>query len=77
MLNFNSYSIAFIVFQAIELPAATYPLFDSIPLQVISSGLLSSLQLEGILYAVSCLHELFIKLQTPETIDELLLLIFV
>jgi len=39
--------------QAIELPTATYPLSQSIPRDVITSAQLSSLQLEGILYAVS------------------------
>ena len=37
----------------IDLPKATYPLCDSISKSIISSGALSSLQLEGILYAVS------------------------
>ena len=41
-----------VLFQAIDLPAATYPLSDSIPSDTIMSGRLSSLQLEGILYAV-------------------------
>jgi len=39
--------------QAIDLPTATYPLSESIPHDVITSAQLSSLQLEGILYAVS------------------------
>jgi len=47
------YLVLLFVLQAIELPPATYPLSESIPHDVIASGQLSSLQLEGILYAVS------------------------
>ncbi|KAJ8310283.1 hypothetical protein KUTeg_012148 [Tegillarca granosa] len=36
---------------ALQLPEATYPLADSIPKDVIKSSQLSSLQLEGVLYA--------------------------
>ncbi|DBA97285.1 hypothetical protein WJX77_012218 [Trebouxia sp. C0004] len=36
---------------AIALPATSYPLWDSIPANVVDSGKLSQLQLEGVLYA--------------------------
>lgn len=36
---------------AIDLPAATYPLWDALPRELIESGQLSALQLEGVLYA--------------------------
>ena len=36
---------------SIELPPATFPLQDSLAPELISSGKLSSLQLEGVLYA--------------------------
>jgi hypothetical protein len=36
---------------AIALPATSYPLWDSIPADVVDSGKLSQLQLEGVLYA--------------------------
>lgn len=38
--------------QAVSLPEVTYPLADAIPRRVIDSGQLSSLQLEGIAFAV-------------------------
>ena len=36
---------------AAPLPPATYPLRDALPESLVDSGMLSSLQLEGILYA--------------------------
>jgi len=45
--------VFFYKFQAIEPPPCSYPLSDSIPLAAITTGKLSSLQLEGIMYAVS------------------------
>ncbi|KAK9814268.1 hypothetical protein WJX72_003136 [[Myrmecia] bisecta] len=36
---------------AIPLPVSTYPLWDSIPADLVSTGKLSQLQLEGVLYA--------------------------
>jgi hypothetical protein len=36
---------------AVPLPKSTYPLWDAIPEDIISSGKLSQLQLEGVLYA--------------------------
>lgn len=36
---------------AISLPPSTYPLWDSIPNDVVATGKLSNLQLEGVLYA--------------------------
>jgi hypothetical protein len=36
---------------AVPLPKSSYPLWDSIPQDVIASGKLSQLQLEGVLYA--------------------------
>jgi len=52
--------------QAIELPTATYPLSESIPHDVITSCQLSSLQLEGILYAVSLCHSIVITVFEPD-----------
>lgn len=40
-----------LVCSAIALPATSYPLWDSIPADVVNSGKLSQLQLEGVLYA--------------------------
>jgi len=36
---------------AIDLPATDFPLFDALPAAVVDNGLLSRLQLEGVLYA--------------------------
>ncbi len=56
---------AFFLFclQALELPTVTYPLADSLPPDAIKDTKLSSLQLQGIIHAVSlpnnesdCLH---------------------
>ena len=38
---------------AISLPETNYPLFDSLPARLVDEGLLSKLQLEGIMYACS------------------------
>ena len=38
---------------AIALPPTDYPLWDSIPEQIVEEGKLSQLQLEGVLYACS------------------------
>ena len=40
------------VFQALDLPKEHYPICDSLPEDVITRGILSSLQLEGIIHAV-------------------------
>jgi hypothetical protein len=37
----------------IQLPSTSYPLFDSLPADVVEQGKLSQLQLEGVLYACS------------------------
>lgn len=44
-----------IVLQALSQPDPMYPLTESLPEEVIKEGKLSSLQLEGVLYAV-CIH---------------------
>lgn len=45
-----------IVLQALSQPDPMYPLTESLPEEVIKEGKLSSLQLEGVLYAV-CMHK--------------------
>ena len=35
----------------IQLPRSDYPLFDSLPADIVDNGKLSRLQLEGVLYA--------------------------
>ena len=53
--------------QSLKLPTASYPLGDSLPEDLISNGTLSSLQLEGILYAVGTLYiNIFLVLWTTD-----------
>lgn len=46
-------SKGFAACSAIALPPTDYPLWDSIPEQIVEEGKLSQLQLEGVLYACS------------------------
>lgn len=60
------------VCSAIALPTTSYPLWDSIPADVVTSGKLSQLQLEGVLYACTK-HQQFLpsgerKLTTAGTV---------
>ena len=55
------------------MPPITYPIEDSLPNEAITSGNLSSLQLEGIIYAVSMANELkhLINIDIIVTFEEL------
>ena len=48
-----------VLHSACTLPPATYPLWDSIRAQIVEKGLLSQLQLEGVMYA-ALKHQTFL-----------------
>jgi hypothetical protein len=56
----------------IQLPSTSYPLFDSLPEDIVKGGKLSQLQLEGVLYACTKHQELLPsgqRMQTPHTMQ--------